>query len=139
MLRCMKKFLNFSKSCIIIVIIIFVVIFLFTPKDQIPVFYISKSSPDEFITNSEYSIYEIKHLGNPKHISLTTVVTTLFRFSKSKHASDAYDEWSKTMIKSMGAPIVAFIDYNWANKFIERCKLNNITGNNTLYKKFQIR
>lgn len=74
------------------------------------------------------SNYKIVYLGNQQRTSYSTVVTTLFLFGKSKHSSSNYDEWSNTMIKSLGAPIVAFIDFNWEKSFLERAKQYNVTG-----------
>lgn len=74
------------------------------------------------------SNYKIVYLGNQQRTSYSTVVTTLFLFGKSKHSSSNYDEWSNTMIKSLGVPIVAFIDFNWEKSFLERAKQYNLTG-----------
>lgn len=68
------------------------------------------------------------YLGDQSRVSFTTVITTLFRFNKSKHSNDKYDKWSNTMLNSIRAPLVAFVDRTWATKFIERCQANNITG-----------
>ena len=68
------------------------------------------------------------YLGDQRRICYTTIVTTLFLFGKSKHSKDDYDRWSNTMIKSIGAPIVAIVDYNWEKKFIERARHYNLTG-----------
>ena len=76
--------------------------------------------------------YKIVYLGDQRQTSHTTIVTSLFLFRKSKHSRNDYDKWSNTMIKSMGAPFVAFIDFNWEKRFLDRSKKNNLTGNNTL-------
>ena len=68
------------------------------------------------------------YLGDLQRTCYTTVVTTLFLFGKSKHSREDYDRWSNTMIKSIGAPIVAIVDFNWEKKFIERARLYNLTG-----------
>lgn len=75
------------------------------------------------------SAYEIRYLKNQKPIRTeTTVVTTLFQFNKSKHSNKKYDRWSTKMIASMGVPIVAYVDFFWADKFIEKCNKYNLTG-----------
>lgn len=74
------------------------------------------------------SNYKIVYLGNQQHTSYSTVVTTLFFFGKSKHSSSNYDAWSNTMIKSLGVPFVAFIDFYWEKSFLERAKQYNLTG-----------
>ena len=79
--------------------------------------------------NFHNNYFKIVYLGDQQHTSYITVITTLFYFGKCKHTNRDYDKWSKTMIKSMGVPIVAFIDFNWEKKFLERSKKYNITGN----------
>ena len=77
-----------------------------------------------FVNNNSKTVY----LGDLQRTCYTTVVTTLFLFDKSKHSKDDYERWSNTMIKSIGAPIVAIVDYNWEKKFIERARHYNLTG-----------
>jgi hypothetical protein len=78
------------------------------------------------------TIYRVVTLGESKknvknHV---TVVTTLFQFGKSKHPIEFYEMWSENMIKSLGTPFVAFVDFNWSHKFIKKCKEQNLTGKN---------
>lgn len=74
--------------------------------------------------------YDVRYLTDRKLAKryLTTVVTTLFHFEKSKHADSSYEKWSDTMLASMGGPIIAYVDHYWADKFIEKCKSYNLTG-----------
>lgn len=79
--------------------------------------------------NQNFDInYKIVYLGDQGRTYNTTVIFTLFHFEKSKHPFTHYDRWSNRFIKSIGAPIVAFIDYYWEKKIIKRCQKYNITG-----------
>ena len=77
----------------------------------------------------EKSPFQVVHLGDHTTItSFATVVTALYRFNESKHTSQSYDIWSQILIKSIGVPLVAFLDNETAQSFIPQCILNNITG-----------
>ena len=77
---------------------------------------------------------QVVHLGKQNGAkSFITVVTALFLFNKSKHSNSSYDNWSHTMIKSIGVPMVAFVDNKTAPIFIQRCISNNITGLSRLF------
>lgn len=80
---------------------------------------------DSSVRNNHSNIY---YIGNQSLESFTTVITTLFDLKKSKHKQNEYDKWSETMLKSMGAPLVAYVDNFWAEKFIKRCNELNLTG-----------
>lgn len=77
---------------------------------------------------SYHNVYKIIYFGNQQRYSYSTVVTTLFLFKKSKHTIINYETWSTTMIKSLGVPIVAFIDYNWEKSILKKAKKYNLTG-----------
>ena len=86
--------------------------------------------PDVYILNDPvFSTYEIKYLGDQTRESRTTVLTTLFHFGKSKHRVKEYEKWFSKMLASLGAPLIAYVDYYWAPKFIEKCQQYNLTGN----------
>jgi hypothetical protein len=82
------------------------------------------------INNNEKEIketYKITYLGYQRQSSYTTVVTVLFQFGKSKHSSDDYEKWSSTMISSLSGPVIAFVDYKWEQKFIDKFTKSNTT------------
>lgn len=74
------------------------------------------------------SVLEIKYIGNQSRESFTTVLSTLFYFKKSKHNPRKYKEWSNKMLKSLGAPLIMYVDSYWADYVITKCIENNITG-----------
>lgn len=104
---------------ITLTILIFYYFFWYNPK------------PDVYILKDPvFSTYEIKYIGDQTRESRTTVLTTLFHFSKSKHRVKEYEKWFSKMLASLGAPLIAYVDYYWAPKFIEKCRHYNLTGKN---------
>lgn len=79
-------------------------------------------------TRSSNPISRIEYIGNQSWQSYTTVITVLFNFKKSKHKHNEYEKWSEKMLKSIGAPFVAFVDNFWAERFIKHSKNFNLTG-----------
>ena len=74
--------------------------------------------------------YKTVYLGDQNRTSYTTIVTTLFIFSiNKKRSNSSYYEWSGRMIKSLGAPVVAYIDYSLEEVFTKRFQKSNLTGN----------
>ena len=123
---CRKIFLLETCKLIVIKKRLKLIIICLTLLSTIAIF---KVSLESYENNDNESEYKIVILGDEQRTSYITVVTTLFLFGRSKHSKNQYGAWSNTMLKSLGAPIVAFIDFNWEQKFIERCRENNITGN----------
>lgn len=80
--------------------------------------------------NKNNNIYEIVKLGdeNRTNTSYVTLVFAQFKFKKSKHSIESYENWSDVMMKSFGSPFVAFVDYNWSEKFIKKIQELNLTG-----------
>lgn len=75
------------------------------------------------------SVYNITYFGAAfNQTSYGTVVCSMFRFGKSKHSVKSYEDWTDNMMKSVSGPIVAFVDFYWADKFIEKSKLYNRSG-----------
>lgn len=125
--NCFSKKLQKNRESVLILVIIIIAIIIFLKK-----FY---SNQELFISNIENKSesrfdnnYKIVYFGDQRRISYTTIVTTLFLFEKSKHSSKEYNIWTNAMLKSLGVPIVAFVDYNWEKTFLERSKQNNLTG-----------
>lgn len=77
----------------------------------------------------KFGVNNTRYIGNQSIESFGTVITILFHFNKSKHKSDEYEKWSEAMIKSIGAPMVAYVDDFWANKLIKLCIKQNLIGN----------
>lgn len=74
--------------------------------------------------------YEIRYLNNKKKAVFDiTVITQLFHFEKSKHTDEEYKKWSKTLVASVAdSPIVAYVDYFWADQFVDTCNQFNLSG-----------
>ena len=92
---------------------------------------ITKSSTNEKSSSlcSDYiNISRIIYFGDRQRISYTTVLTTMYFFGKSKHSKKDYEKWSGTMTRSIGAPIVAYIDTKVEEKMIKRFRDYNLTG-----------
>lgn len=113
------RFLSFSS-------IIFSIVCLIISHRIIAYIFFYKPFLNKFLNNG--STFDIKHVGNQRVTSFTTVITTMFRFKKSKHSDENYLKSSKTMFDSIKGPLIAFVDNFWAEKFIEMCKNKNITG-----------
>ena len=74
--------------------------------------------------------YKTVYLGDQNMTSYTTIVTTLFIFTiNKKRSNSSYYEWSGRMIKSLGAPVVAYIGSSLEEVFTKRFKESNLTGN----------
>ena len=121
MIKVIRKFHNILFICSILLALTFIYK-LYDFGVRIDIY--GRSEMILFVNNNGKTVY----LGDQKRICYTTVVTTLFLFGKSKHSRDDYERWSNTMIKSIGAPIVAVVDFNWEKRFIERARLYNLTG-----------
>ena len=96
-----------------------------------------KKSSGRYTTNiikpsslcSDYiNFSKVIYVGDRHRISHTTVLTTMYYFGKSKHSKKDYEKWSGTMTRSIGAPIVAYIDTKVEEKMIKRFRDYNLTG-----------
>lgn len=89
------------------------------------------------IYESEEGIYKIKRVaGNSttNGTSFVTVVTCMFRSGRETHSRENFEKWSTTMIKSMGSPLVAFVDVAWADLFATRLSQANLSGETYSFK-----
>ena len=102
----------------------------------------NKTQTEEILNNTEKKLFEQKlSINKPiepyKVIYIadrkskryyTTVVTTLFRFNKSKHSDEKYEKWSDTLLASVSVPLIAYVDTYWADKIIKKYNKYNVTG-----------
>lgn len=83
--------------------------------------------------------YEIKYFGEQNQTSYVTLVTSLFQPDKSKHSPRDYEKWTDTMLKSIGSPIVAFVDVQWSDFVVRQFTANNLTGKQIFFCGFKFK
>ena len=118
------KHLNIKICIFNIVLLIIVTVFLLKDvKYKSKPFYISERQ--NICGNIKYkSVY----FGDESTVNNTTIVTNMFFIGTSKHSNSDYIEWLRIMIRSIGSPIVAYIDTKSEKTFVEEFQKYNKTG-----------
>lgn len=80
------------------------------------------------INQFDYNYYDVIQVGNQSRFNSITIMTSMFRFHKSKHPIEDYIKWSSTMFNSIGSPLVAYVDQYWSQRVIKLCQKRNLTA-----------
>lgn len=100
----------------------------YTTNISKPIIKSSTNGKSSSLCSDYINFSKIIYFGDRQRISYTTVLTTMYYFGKSKHSKKDYEKWSGTMTRSIGAPIVAYIDTKVEEKMIKRFRDYNLTG-----------
>lgn len=82
----------------------------------------------KYLNKFNNHFYKVFRVGNQSNFSNITIMTSMFRFHKSKHTTEDYIKWSSTMFDSIGSPLVAYVDQYWSKRVIILCQRKNLTA-----------
>lgn len=67
-------------------------------------------------------------------ISNVTIITIYFKFSKSKHNTIEYENWSRNFMQSIGAPLIIYTDTSSFTFLKNQTKQNNVSAQFIIFK-----